>query len=100
MRYVSNWCNLSGNYKHKVHFVRFAILIPGLFTADQKLKADNGLGYSSSIYTRQNNNGGRNGYECPEERDYYPYWHPSPWKDIAVLVDDKNLCGLVFAKFS
>ncbi|XP_071809871.1 protein DD3-3-like [Asterias amurensis] len=65
----------------------------GLFTADQQLKADNGLGYSSSIYTRQNKNGGRSGYECPEERDYYPYWHPSPWKDIAVLVDDKNLCG-------
>ncbi|XP_071806094.1 protein DD3-3-like [Asterias amurensis] len=65
----------------------------GLFTADQNLKADNGLGYSSSIYTRQNNNGGRSGYECPEERDYYPYWHPSPWKDIAVLVHDTSLCG-------
>ncbi|XP_071806105.1 protein DD3-3-like [Asterias amurensis] len=65
----------------------------GLFTADQNLTDNNGLGYSSSIYTRQNSNGGRSGYECPEERDYYPYWHPSPWKDIAVLVHDTSLCG-------
>lgn len=46
----------------------------GLFTSDRQL---NGM---SAIYTRQNNNGQRRGYECPEERDYYPYWQPTPWR--------------------
>lgn len=65
----------------------------GLFTADQRLRTNNGLGYSAAIYTRQNPNGNRYGYECPEERDYYPYWHPTDWKDIAVMPFNASLCG-------
>jgi hypothetical protein len=39
----------------------------GLFTANQVLQG------KSARFTRQNANGDRHGYECPEERDYYPY---------------------------
>jgi len=59
----------------------------GLFTADQNLN-----NRRSARHTRQDNNGNRNGFECPEERDYYPYWHPTPWKDVAVLVSDESRC--------
>jgi hypothetical protein len=65
----------------------------GLYISDRE--EEGGLtvnGRPSAIFTRQNNNGNRHGYECTEERDYYPYWHPSPWKDIAIITSDKNYC--------
>lgn len=54
----------------------------GLFLADQLLNRGQvgALGYFGARFTRQNPNANRRGYECPEERDYYPYWHPTPWR--------------------
>eukprot|EP00051_Salpingoeca_urceolata_P010126 m.123467 g.123467 ORF g.123467 m.123467 type:complete len:798 (-) comp16588_c0_seq2:470-2863(-) len=69
----------------------------GLFTADQNLR-NNNLGYSSAVYTRQNPNNNRRGYECPEERDYWPYWHPSAWRDIVVMTDRLDLCDFFRAE--
>lgn len=59
----------------------------GLFTADQNVNR------RSAIGTRQNPNGGRRGLECPEERDYFPYWHPTPFLDVAYLVNNPERCG-------
>jgi hypothetical protein len=57
----------------------------GLFTADQNVG-------NQARATRQNAGGGRSGYECAEERDYFPYWHPTVWKDIAVMTDNVTRC--------
>jgi plastocyanin len=58
----------------------------GLFHSDQDLQGD------SQIYTRQNPGGTRRGLECPEERDYYPWWNPSPFHDIAIITPDVKYC--------
>eukprot|EP00808_Paulinella_micropora_P014542 g51224.t1 len=61
-----------------------------LFHADQNVNTPSTRG------TRQNNNGNRRGLECPEERDYYPWWNPSPWRDVAYLSDNpEESCDMV-----
>jgi hypothetical protein len=59
----------------------------GLYIADRNL--NNGEG---AMATRQNNGGNRHGYECNEERDYYPYWHPTVWMDAAILAHNTEWC--------
>jgi len=62
----------------------------GLLTLDQNLNGAN------AQFTRQNPGGTTYGFECQEERDYYPYWGPTPWRDIAILTSRPNLCQDVY----
>jgi len=70
----------------------------GLFIADRETQGGLNDGRRSAIYTRQQNDGDQYGYECNEERDYYPYWGPSPWIDIAVLSHDTAWCSFYQAQ--
>lgn len=65
---------------------RTTIRNKGLYTSDQTLQGND------ARFTRQNPNGGRRGLECPEERDYWPYWRPTQFHDLAVLVSDTRWC--------
>ena len=77
----------------KKNYINVFFLVIGLFAADQaqtlKGKPDR------AIHTRQNAAGTRRGLEVPEERDYYPYWGPTPWKDIAIMVSDNKTLELM-----
>jgi len=59
---------------------------------------DRNLGGNAATYTRQNNNANRHGYECAEERDYYPYWAPVPWVDVAILTHSMDWCDFYRAE--
>lgn len=63
----------------------------GLFTANQLPTNENSK--NAAVFTRQQPNDQRYGYECAEERDYYPYWRPTIWRDIAILTDTPQRCA-------
>jgi hypothetical protein len=64
----------------------------GIYIADREDEGGLNAGRAAAIFTRQNNNGNRHGYECVEERDYYPYWHPAQWVDVAILAHKTEYC--------
>lgn len=90
LRCYKNDCNTDYEYGMHENYTyyetcRYTERNKGLFTASQKPRY-------TARRTRQNPNGRRHGYECPEERDYYPYWRPSPWKDVVIMTNDLKRC--------
>jgi len=65
----------------------------GLWISDRESEGGLDDGRKAAIFTRQNNDGTRHGFECTEERDYYPYWAASPWRDIAIITQDTGYCS-------
>ncbi|KCV69579.1 hypothetical protein H696_04001 [Fonticula alba] len=59
----------------------------GLFVADRG--SSNVLG---ATRTRENPGGARYGFQCAEEANYAPYWHCTPWMDVAYVVSDTSRC--------
>jgi len=58
----------------------------GLFIADQKVHGN------KQINTRQNPGGTRRGQEVPEERDYYPWTHPTIWRSHLIFHNNLTEC--------
>jgi len=65
----------------------------GLFIADRQSEGGLTPGRRDARFTRQDNNENRYGFECQEESEYYPYWAPTPWKDVAIFTQDTQFCG-------
>jgi len=65
----------------------------GLYIADRATQGGLTPARATATYTRQNNNADQYGLECAEERDYYPYWHPTSWKDIAIMATSTRFCS-------
>lgn len=65
----------------------------GLWTSTQNVNNNRG-----ATADRQEPNSARYGFECPEEKDYYPYWHPTPWRDLAIFTSNTSMCDYYLAE--
>ena len=63
----------------------------------KRAMASYGLHESHSYYSKCIKNASlestsRSGFECDEERKFWPYWNDNPWTDIAILTNDVSAC--------